>query len=93
MDILTCAAPNLRAMPNNAMNPGNDKAMSLTDELGAFGCGAFQNKPEIVAQAYKEVLTQFDGYFQLIEFAVYCIPRDESNYLKFKKAFESYHED
>ena len=55
--------------------------------LGAFGCGAFMNKPEVVAQAYKEVLPEFEGYFKLIEFAVYCGPRDESNYREFAKAF------
>ena len=55
--------------------------------LGAFGCGAFMNKPEIVAEAYKKVLKEFDGYFKLVEFAVYCTPRDESNYTAFKKEF------
>lgn len=113
VDILTCAAPNLRPMPNNPMNPGNDKAIIINDQemlkihqsrarhilsiaaangdrilvLGAFGCGAFMNKPEVVAQAYKEVLPEFEGYFKLIEFAVYCGPRDESNYREFAKAF------
>ena len=53
--------------------------------LGAFGCGAFQNKPEIVAQAYKEVMPEFEGYFKIVEFAVYCSPRDESNFVEFKK--------
>ena len=27
--------------------------------LGAFGCGAFQNKPEVVARAAKEVITDY----------------------------------
>ena len=111
VDVLTCAAPNLRPMPNNPMNPGNDIAVRLSDKevlqihlsrarhllqiaaangdevlvLGAFGCGAFQNKPEIVAQAYKEVMPEFEGYFKIVEFAVYCSPRDESNFVEFKK--------
>ena len=32
VDILTCAAPNLRPNPNNFMNPGSDKAVSVSDE-------------------------------------------------------------
>lgn len=39
--------------------------------LGAFGCGAFQNKPEVVARAAKEVITDYRHAFKTIEFAVY----------------------
>lgn len=109
VDILTCAAPNLRAMPNNAMNPGRDKAIKMkTDDLfmlhkkrahhllaiaaangadivilGAFGCGAFQNPPQIVAEAYKDVLPVFEGSFREIVFAIYCTPQDMRNYTSF----------
>lgn len=111
VDVITCAAPNLRENPNNAMNPGSDRAIKVTDKellelhkkrarhmlavaadngadilvLGAFGCGAFQNKPEIVARAYKEILPEFQGQFAKIEFAVYCTPRDSRNYDVFKR--------
>lgn len=106
VDVLTCAAPNLRPRPYNHMNPGRGVAISLTDEellqlhknrarhmlsvaacygdqmlvLGAFGCGAFRNNPRVVAQAYREVLPEFSYRFRLIEFAVYCTPRDTRNY-------------
>ncbi len=34
VDILTCAAPNLRTIPNNVMNPGKDKALKMNyDDL------------------------------------------------------------
>lgn len=31
VDVITCAAPNLRPNPNNAMNPGNGKPIKITD--------------------------------------------------------------
>lgn len=53
--------------------------------LGAFGCGAFKNPPEVVASAMKKVAQEFRNYFEVIEFAVYCSPRDEQNYTTFKR--------
>ena len=53
--------------------------------LGAFGCGAFQNNPEIVAQAYKDIMPEFERCFRKIEFAVYCTPRDQKNYQVFRR--------
>ena len=56
--------------------------------LGAFGCGAFRNDPNIVAKAYAEVVKQFNGYFKEIHFAVYCPPhKGEDNYIAFAKVF------
>lgn len=111
-DVITCAAPNLRERPYNAMNPGQGTALKLSDAellaihkargqkilqvaaahgadtliLGAFGCGAFRNSPKVVAQAYRELLDQFDGYLRQVEFAVYCSPRDSRNYDAFRAA-------
>ena len=51
--------------------------------LGAFGCGAFRNKPEVVANAYKQIIEDFKNTFEVIEFAVYCSPRDDSNFRVF----------
>ncbi len=53
--------------------------------LGAFGCGAFQNDPEVVAKAYKTVLQEFPKVFNQIEFAVYCPPGGSRNYDVFKR--------
>lgn len=54
---------------------------------GAFGCGAFQNNPEVVAQAYKNILPEFEGYFKEIVFAIYCRPQETQNYEAFRKIF------
>ncbi|MBQ5413597.1 MAG: TIGR02452 family protein, partial [Schwartzia sp.] len=53
--------------------------------LGAFGCGAFQNNPEVVARAYKTALQEFPRVFGQIEFAVYCPPGSRRNYDVFTK--------
>lgn len=53
--------------------------------LGAFGCGAFMNNPEVVARAYKSALQEFPKVFEKIEFAVYCPPSGSRNYEVFKK--------
>ena len=114
VDVLTCAAPNLRERPGNAMNPGDgdrpidisaDKLQRLHEKrlrrvadiavengaevliLGAFGCGAFRNPPEIVAQAMKNVVEEYRYCFTTIEMAVYCSPRDDTNYRVFAEVF------
>ena len=110
VDIITCAAPNLRERPGNSYNPGDgsvpvkitDKALLQLHEkrlrkildvayikgneiviLGAFGCGAFSNNPYVVATAAKNVIEDYLYKFKIIEFAIYCNPRDDSNYKTF----------
>lgn len=111
VDVITCAAPNLRPKPYNAMNPGRGNAVKVTPSellaihkkrgahiidiaaangvdvlvLGAFGCGAFKNDPQIVARAYKEILADKARLFDEVVFAVYCSPKDTGNYDTFKR--------
>lgn len=111
VDVITCAAPNLREKPYNSMNPGQGKAIKVSSTelleihkkrgshildiasangadvvvLGAFGCGAFQNDPNIVARAYREILPYYKNVFDEIVFAVYCSPRDTGNFDTFKR--------
>ena len=111
VDVITCAAPNLRQKPGNMYNLDQSAPVVVSPEellalhknrarhiltvaaskgvdaivLGAFGCGAFQNDPEVVARAYKDVLEEMKGYFSLIEFAIYCRPRETANYDAFSR--------
>lgn len=56
--------------------------------LGAFGCGAFKNNPEVVAKAYKAALETFPKVFSKVEFAVYCPPGNTENYDVFKRVLQ-----
>ena len=117
VDVITCAAPNLRNQPSNKNNTGDgnkqtvmkDKDLLALHEkrlrrilevalsegcdtiiLGAFGCGAFQNNPEVVAQANRNVIKDYLHAFKNIEFAVYCSPRDDRNFKIFERVLKVY---
>ncbi len=53
--------------------------------LGAFGCGAFQNDPEVVSRAFQTALQEFPKVFTRVEFAVYCPPGESRNFEVFKR--------
>ena len=53
--------------------------------LGAFGCGVFANPPELVVEAFNNVLPEFRNHFETIEFAVYATGVNTPNYLTFTK--------
>ena len=53
--------------------------------LGAFGCGAFRNPPEIVARVFNTVMQDYLCYFDTIEYAVYHTEREVANYEAFYK--------
>jgi uncharacterized protein (TIGR02452 family) len=38
--------------------------------LSAFGCGAFRNPPEQVAEIFKSVIQEFNGFFKEVSFAI-----------------------
>ena len=111
VDVISCAAPNLRKRPGNSHNPEYGRAVTISDAdlyelhlkrakhimhiaaangadalvLGAFGCGAFANDPKVVAEAYRDALSDYRQYFRLIEFAVYCRPGETANYDAFRE--------
>lgn len=115
VDVITCAAPNLREKPSNLYNDGASKTqLTLTDDelyaihvkrahkifgiaraydidyliLGAFGCGAFKNNPEVVAKAYKDVIKEYLHYFKVIDFAI-IDGKNSNNYEIFKRTILS----
>lgn len=112
VDVITCAAPNLRENPGNIFNVGDGKEQAIINDsellvlhekrlrrildvalangdeaiiLGAFGCGAFENNPDVVALAAKNVVEDYLHAFKVIEFAVYCSPRNDRNYKVFER--------
>ena len=52
--------------------------------LGAFGCGAFKNPPEIVADIFASLIKDYS--FETVEFAVFC-RNDTKNYDVFESRF------
>lgn len=115
VDVITSAAPNLRNIPSNRMNPnaGSRKA-DITYEglkalhtariqrifevamangadvliLGAFGCGAFCNPPELVAEVFAKFTEKYRDNFDVIEYAVFHTERETANYKAFKDAMK-----
>lgn len=52
--------------------------------LGAFGCGAFRNDPEIVSRIFKYIFTRFPRILELYDEIIFPIP-DDKNLTIFKK--------
>jgi len=114
VDVISCAAPNLRNEPANYHYPETGKPVRMDPDqlrsihmkrarhimhvaaankvdiliLGAFGCGAFANDPEIVAQAYRMAIIEYLPRFDVIEFAIYCKDHETDNYKAFYERFE-----
>lgn len=114
VDVISCAAPNLRNEPANIYNPETGKNVRIEPQklydlhlkrakhllhiaaangaeiivLGAFGCGAFQNDPYIVAKAYRDALAEYRDKFDVIEFAIYCRENEVENYEAFRRTMK-----
>ena len=113
VDVISCAAPNLRNEPANYHNPETGDPVRMEPEelyelhynrakhilhiaacnkvdiliLGAFGCGAFANDPNIVSKAYCSALAEYQRFFDVIEFAIYCRDYETENYKAFHRTF------
>lgn len=86
VDVITCAAPYIakrrytnrtalkqlfKTRIKNIFEAAIENAAAVII-LGAFGCGAFKNPPEVVAEAFREVIEEnhYTTYFKRIVFAI-----------------------
>ena len=56
--------------------------------LGAFGCGAFQNPAEKIAEIYRDELARRPDAFEVVAFAIFAAGYGPDNYKPFAKAFK-----
>ena len=99
VDVVTCAAPNISRYKGRLKSSDIQKIFEKRLErvvlaalgyccevlvLGAFGCGAFENSPSVVAAAACKVMEKYRYCFETEEFAVYCKPGEENNYRVFR---------
>ncbi len=100
-DVITCAAPCLGWGINEISDERlaqlhTSRAKRIFDIacknnvdvliLGAFGCGAFSNPPNIVAGVYKNIIEEYKYAFKTIEFAIYCSRVETENFTEFNNA-------
>ena len=103
VDIITCAAPNLRSghIASNKLEEillqrirriMTVATINGADVLitGAWGCGVFENPPAVVAKAMLQAAEEFKHHFKTIEFAVYSRHAEDENYCAFWDAVEQH---
>ena len=51
--------------------------------LGAFGCGAFSNDPEVISSVFKRILIdeEYFKYFVNVHFAIFCANIETGNFI------------
>ncbi len=93
-DVIVCAAPELdweydETRYRNIMESRIKRILDVAAKekvkvliLGAFGCGAFNNPPEIVSDIFASLIRLYD--FEVVEFAVFC-RNDTTNFDVFKQ--------
>lgn len=103
VDVITCAAPYIakrkytnktalkelfKGRIKNIFEAAIDNDVEVII-LGAFGCGAFKNSPEVVAKAFHEVIEEnnYSSYFKKIVFAIKSNDVNDSNYDAFFDEF------
>ena len=103
VDVITCAAPYiakrkytnktalkelLKGRIKNIFEAAIDNDVEVII-LGAFGCGAFKNPPEVVAKAFYEVIEEnnYSNYFKKIVFAIKRNNASNINFHAFNNEF------
>lgn len=104
INVITSAAPNLRIFSRSltaddfyhmilnrirsVIRLAKEKDQKILI-LGAFGCGAFRNPPEIVAKAFAQAISEIDGGNMHFIFAIRAKNEKETrNYKIFKRILE-----
>ena len=105
IDIITCPAHNQRAYKVQyeklkEINYYKIKAIiecAVENDvdnliLGAYGCGAFGNDPQLVSEAFKKILIdeEYYKYIENVHFAIFTTLNDAKNLNEFKHTFEKY---
>ena len=105
IDIITCPAHNQRAYKVQyeklkEINYYKIKAIiecAVENDvdnliLGAYGCGAFGNDPQLVSETFKKILIdeEYYKYFENVHFAIVTTLNDAKNLNEFKHTFEKY---
>ena len=101
VNVITCAAANLRGIPasfvtTEKLRPLFERRIRRIFEvaawgqnevliLGAFGCGAFCNPPELVAEVFHTVMQEYLHTFETIEYAVFHKEWETANYEAFAR--------
>ena len=80
-DVVSVAAPDVTSMRENNKVLATLRVFKNHETkvliLGAFGCGAFGNDPQMVAKIFKQVLdrSEFKGVFEEIYFDIMKNPQ------------------
>ncbi|MDR1194571.1 MAG: TIGR02452 family protein [Peptococcaceae bacterium] len=100
VNVLTCAAPNQRGLSlsdGDAYKLFRQRVNAILRVfaargdtklvLGAFGCGAFRNPPDVVARAFRDEISEnYPTAFETIVFAVFTRdPGKDANYQAFRR--------
>jgi uncharacterized protein (TIGR02452 family) len=105
VDVITCAAHNqyedvlsgkklfklnyyrIKQILGSAIDNNVDNII-----LGAFGCGAFSNDPEVISSVFKKILIdeEYFKYFVNVHFAIFCANTETENFIEFKKVFHDF---
>ena len=111
VDVITCGAPNLsnhrhinKRVLHNILSKRIEKIIEVAVKnnvsalvLGAFGCGAFMNPPDLVAEVFKSELDKFQykdaGVLDTVVFAIKRKTNPCPNLIAFEQAFHTISEE
>ena len=105
IDVISCAAHNQRAYKldhENLKKLVYSRLKAIIEcgvennvdnlILGAYGCGAFGNDPQLVSKIFKNILIdeEYYKYFLKVHFAIFTMSNEVKNLNEFNKTFEKY---